>query len=96
MQIGEPFALMYEVLLHPDAQKVYINADKALAKKIARCLQQLEQTPRSHSNIKALKGDLAGYYRYRIGDHRVIYSIDDKLLQVLVVAIAHRGEAYDP
>jgi mRNA interferase RelE/StbE len=29
---------MYEVV-HPDAQKVYINADTALAKKIARCLQ---------------------------------------------------------
>ncbi|MEH2210205.1 type II toxin-antitoxin system RelE family toxin [Nostoc sp.] len=55
---------MYEVLLHPDAQKVYVNADKALAKKIARCLQQLEQTPRSHPNIKALKGDYIGYYRY--------------------------------
>jgi mRNA interferase RelE/StbE len=51
---------MYEVLLHPDAEKFYVNADKALAKKIARCLQQLEQTPRSHPNIKALKGDLAG------------------------------------
>jgi mRNA interferase RelE/StbE len=25
---------MYEVVLHPDAQKVYINADKALAKKL--------------------------------------------------------------
>ncbi|MCW5314420.1 hypothetical protein GTQ43_11560 [Nostoc sp. KVJ3] len=29
--------------------------DKTFAKKIARCLQQLEQTPRSHPNIKALK-----------------------------------------
>ncbi|MEE3715485.1 type II toxin-antitoxin system RelE/ParE family toxin [Tumidithrix elongata RA019] len=86
---------MYEVLLHPDAQKVYANADKVLAKKIARCLQQLEQTPLSHPNIKALKGDLAGYYRYRIGDYRVIYSVEDKLVQVFVVAIAHRGEAYD-
>jgi mRNA-degrading endonuclease RelE of RelBE toxin-antitoxin system len=37
---------MYEVLLHPDAEKIYVNADKALAKKIARCLQQLEQSPR--------------------------------------------------
>lgn len=79
---------MYEVILHPDAQKVYINADKALAKKIARCLEQLEQTPRSHPNIKALKGDYAGYYRYRIGDYRVIYSIDDEVVQVFVVAIA--------
>ena len=46
---------MYEVFLHPDAQNVYVNADKALAKKIARCLQQLEQTPQSHPNVKAFK-----------------------------------------
>jgi mRNA interferase RelE/StbE len=84
-QTGERFALMYEVLLHPDAQKVYINADKALAKKIARCLQQLEQTPRSHLNIKVLKGD-----------YRVIYSVDDDILQVFIVAIPHRSEAYEP
>jgi mRNA interferase RelE/StbE len=87
---------MYEVLLHPDAQKVYINADEVVAKKIARCLQQLEQTPRSHPNIKTLKGDYAGYYRYRIGDYRVIYLVDDELSRVFVVAIAHRSRAYQP
>jgi mRNA interferase RelE/StbE len=86
---------MYEVLLHPDAEKFYVNANKALAKKIARCLQQLEQTPRSHPNIKALKGDLAGYYRYRIGDYRVVYSVEDELVRVLVITIAHRGEVYE-
>ena len=46
---------MYEVLLHPDAQEIYAKADKSLAKKIARCLQQLEQTPLLHPNIKALR-----------------------------------------
>jgi len=66
-----------------------------LAKKISRCLQQLEQIPRSHPNIKALKGNYAGYYRYRIGDYRVIDSVDDELVQVFVVAIAHRSEAYE-
>jgi mRNA interferase RelE/StbE len=86
---------MYEVLLHPDAQKFYANADKALAKKIARCLQQLEQSPRSHPNIKALKGDLSSYYRYRMGDYRLIYSVEDQLVQVFVVAIAHRSEVYE-
>jgi mRNA interferase RelE/StbE len=85
---------MYEVLLHPDAQNVYVNADKALAKKITRCLQQLEQNPRAHPNIKALKGDLAGLYRYRIGHYRVIYSIEDEIVRVFVVAIAHRSQAY--
>lgn len=87
---------MYEVLLHPDAQNVYANADKSLAKKIARCLQQLEQTPRSHPNIKALKGNLAGLYRYRMGDYRVIYSIEDEVVRVFVIAIAHRSEVYEP
>jgi mRNA interferase RelE/StbE len=85
---------MYEVLLHPDAQAVYTSANPALAKKIARCLQQLEQTPRFHPNIKALKGDYVGCYR--IGDYRVIYSVDDAQVQVLVVTIANRSEAYEP
>jgi mRNA interferase RelE/StbE len=35
------------------------------------------------------------HYRYRIGDYRVIYSVDDELFQVFVVAIAHRSEAYE-
>jgi mRNA interferase RelE/StbE len=38
---------------------------------------------------------MQGTYRYRIGDYRLIYSIDDELMQVLVVAIAHRSEAYE-
>jgi mRNA interferase RelE/StbE len=86
---------MYEVLLPPDAQKVYVNTDKALAKKTARCLQRLEQTPRSYPNIKALKGDYASYYRYRIGDYRLNYSVDDELVQVFVVVISHRSEVYE-
>ena len=86
---------MYEVLLHPDAQEVYVNADKALAKKIARCLQQLEETPLFHPNVKALKGEYAGYYRYRIGDYRVIYSVDEDIVQVFVITIVYSGEAYD-
>jgi mRNA interferase RelE/StbE len=86
---------MYEIVLSDEAQKVYASADQALAKKIARCFAQLEQTPRSHPNIKPLKGSLSGYYRYRIGDYRLIYSVDDEANQVLVVTIAHRREVYE-
>ncbi|MEL6353054.1 MAG: type II toxin-antitoxin system RelE/ParE family toxin, partial [Cyanobacteria bacterium J06627_28] len=68
---------MYEVVLNPAAQKTYVNADKALAKKIKRCLENLEKNPRSHPNIKPLKGEFSGCYRYRIGDYRVIYKIED-------------------
>lgn len=86
---------MYSVVLSAQAQQIYLSADQALAKKIARCLEQREQTPRIHPNIKPLKGDLAGYYRYRMGDYRVIYLIDDETNRVIVVTIAHRREAYE-
>jgi mRNA interferase RelE/StbE len=86
---------MYEVVLHPEAQEVFALADRALIKKIARCLTQLEQNPRIHPNIKSLKGNFGGYYRYRIGDYRVIYLIDDEKMQVLVKAIVHRSSAYE-
>jgi mRNA interferase RelE/StbE len=86
---------MYEVFLSAEAQKIYASADQALAKKIARCFEQLEQSPRHHPNIKPLKGDLAAYYRYRIGDYRVIYQVDDETNQVLVSTIVHRREAYE-
>jgi mRNA interferase RelE/StbE len=59
---------MYEVVLSAEAQKIYASADLALAKKIARCFEQLEQSLHYHPNIKPLKGDWAGYYRDRIGD----------------------------
>jgi mRNA interferase RelE/StbE len=86
---------MYSVVLSAEAEKIYSSADQALAKKIARCFEQLEQSPRFHPNIKPLKGELTSYYRYRIGDYRVIYQIDDDTSQVFVNTIAHRGEVYE-
>lgn len=86
---------MYRVLLTRKAEKFYSSADRPLAQKIARCLKVLEQTPRSHPNIKPLKQNLAGRYRYRIGDYRVIYQIDDENSQVIVSLIIHRRQAYE-
>ena len=42
----------------------------------------------------ALKGDLRGLRRLRVGDWRVLYEVRDDELVVLVVRIAHRREAY--
>ncbi len=86
---------MYSVRLLPQARRFYENADRPLAKKLARCFQQLEQDPRNHSNITRLRGPFAGYYRFRVGDHRVIYRIDQRGRIVIVAIIAHRSEAYE-
>ena len=42
-----------------------------------------------------LVGPLAGYWRYRVGDYRIICDIQDKRVRVLVVRIGHRREVYD-
>jgi len=43
----------------------------------------------------ALKGSRLGeFWRYRVGDYRIITSIEDEALRVLVVAVARRDKAY--
>ena len=86
---------MYRVLLSLEAEKVYRKANNVLAKKLARCLKRLEESPRFHPNVKALKGNYAGYYRYRVGDYRVVYSIDDRAKIVNIIVIAHRSRVYE-
>jgi mRNA interferase RelE/StbE len=85
---------MYKVDLSKKASRVYREADRPMARKLARCFEQLERDPRNHNNIKPLSGKLAGHYRYRVGDYRVIYRIDEPVQTVFVVRIVHRGEAY--
>jgi mRNA interferase RelE/StbE len=43
---------------------------------------------------KGLKADLAGLWRYRVGDFRILCQIVDGELLVLVVAVGHRRDIY--
>ena len=86
---------MFEVILSPEAQAFFAVADAPLARKLARCFSQLEREPRRHNNIKRLTGKLAGRLRYRVGDWRVIYRIDDGARQVHVLVVAHRSDVYE-
>jgi len=86
---------MFEVDLSPSAAEFYAAADRPLALKLARCFRHLEENPRRGNNIKRLKGEWKGYLRYRAGDWRVIYRIEDAASRVNVVVIAHRREVYE-
>ncbi len=85
---------MYEIILTKDAQRFYEKAEIALVNKINRCFHQLEKNPFNHPNIKSLKGPLAGTYRFRLGDWRVIYRIAKSRKQVIILLIVHRKDAY--
>lgn len=86
---------MYNVELSREAQRFYEGCDKPVAKKLARCFHALENNPRHGNNIKPLKGKFAGSWRYRVGDLRVVYRINDQNVTVFVIAIAKRSDVYD-
>jgi len=43
---------------------------------------------------EALVGSFAGYWRYRVGDYRVVASIDDGAITILIVQVGNRREVY--
>lgn len=43
---------------------------------------------------KPLKGDLASFWRFRVGDYRIICDIQDDRLVILVITIGHRRDVY--
>ena len=85
---------MYEIQLTQEAQRVYQEVDVPLAKRLNCCFDQLRRNPYEHPNIKRLRGSLKGYWRYRVGDWRVIYSADQGVHRVVVVLTVRRSQAY--
>lgn len=59
--------------------------------RIVAAIDRLTETPHLGA---ALKGDLRGLRRLRVGDYRVVYEVRDEELVVLVVRAAHRRDAY--
>lgn len=82
----------------------YAKSVQKLAKKLdpvvrMRIRQFLEERLAIHENPRelgvALKGHtLGGYWRYKVGDYRVICDIQDERLVVLVIDIGHRSKVY--
>ena len=77
------------------------EADKSLRKLdrqvSARILDELEEVSRlddPRTRGKALVGNLAGLWRYRVGDYRVVCDREDEVLVILVVGVAHRSSVY--
>ena len=85
---------MYELVLTREAHKFYERAEPPLVRRLHRCFEQLRKAPYEHPNIRRLKGPLAGYFRYRVGDWRVIYEVDEQRQVVTILLIVHRSKAY--
>ncbi|MCM1322549.1 MAG: type II toxin-antitoxin system RelE/ParE family toxin [Treponema brennaborense] len=79
----------------PEAAKQLSKLDKSVQKKIKTYLNQVAELENPKSRGKALIGNLAGLWRYRVGDYRILCRIKDAELIITVVEVGHRREIYD-
>lgn len=70
--------------------------DRLVARRIVRFLRERVATaPDPRSLGAALKGDdLGRYWKYRVGDYRVIAEIRDREVRIIVVRLGHRSDVY--
>jgi mRNA interferase RelE/StbE len=82
----------YRVELTRSAEKDLRQIDTSQIATIYGRLEGLAHDPRPHG-VKKLSG-ADRTYRIRVGDYRVVYEIEDDLLLVLVIRVAHRRDVY--
>lgn len=74
-----------------DLKKLDISIQKIILKWIKKNLLECEN-PRVHG--KSLVGNLRGYWRYRVGNYRILCDIQDEKITILVLEIGHRRDIY--
>ena len=84
--------MAYSILLAPPAERQLKSLTDSVQKRIVRRLKSLGENPRPQG-VKKLAGE-EHLYRIREGAYRIIYTIQDKELIVLVVKIGDRKEVY--
>ncbi len=83
---------MYKLLIDDKVEKDFRKIDNFWQKKILIAIKtKLVSNPYIG---KKLVGDLSPYYRYRVGDYRVLYEVIDSKLLIVVVKIKHRKNIY--
>ena len=83
----------YALEIKQSAQKELDAVDDALFSRMDRKILALADNPRP-SGCRKLRG-YKNQWRIRVGDWRVVYSIDDAAKLVSVTRVAHRREVYE-
>ena len=83
----------YRIELRPAAVKALRRIDPHDRKRVHGAIALLGENPRP-PGARALQG--RDGFRVRVGNYRLIYTIQDHLLLVVVVTLGHRKDVYSP
>jgi mRNA interferase RelE/StbE len=85
--------MAWTIKLTTSAEKELDKLDRAEARRILKYLEK-RVTPDPRSLGEQLQGTLSEFWRYRVGDYRVLCLLEDQEVRVVVVKIGHRREVY--
>lgn len=88
--------MTYKVQLSAQAKKVLKKLDPHTAQLLLAWMRKNLDgctDPRIHG--KALSANLAGLWRYRVGDYRLIADISEETITILILNIGHRKDVYE-
>ena len=83
--------MIYQIEIKSSAHRELQRLPVSVQGRIVEHIDLLAMDPRP-SGCKKLTGSTA--YRIRVGAYRIVYDIQDNILLVLIVRIAHRSEVY--
>ena len=83
--------MRYAIRIKESAARELQRIEKADRERLIAAIDRLAENPFAGS---ALKGELRGLRRIRVGDYRLLYEVRERDLVVLVLRAAHRREAY--
>lgn len=83
---------MWTLKISSQAAKFYATLHGKDQQRIAAAFNGLRNDPQSG---KPLKGELKGFWSYRVGAYRIIYKLEKEEIAVYVLRIQHRKEVYE-
>ncbi|WOE69010.1 type II toxin-antitoxin system mRNA interferase toxin, RelE/StbE family [Hydrogenimonas thermophila] len=84
---------MYKVVLDKKVLKDLKQIDKKEQIKIIETIEN--RLARDPFIGKRLAGNLSEYYRYRVGNYRIIYLIYQMKIEIEIIKIGHRKDIYE-
>ena len=85
--------MTYEIQLKRSALQALNRLDARTQRRLWARIRSLGENPRP-PQAKALQEPWKGHFRLRVGDYRILYTIEDDRLLVLVVKVGERGTVY--
>lgn len=82
------------MIFSDSAKNEFLNLGTPAQQQIKKFICRLQNLQDPRSTGKALTGSLSGLWRYRVGDYRLVCSIDNQNILITVLRVGHRSTVY--